>query len=49
MGVAVGAFTGQPLPSPNYSIWHQDKLPWVQVPSSCVTMDREPEPGEPME
>jgi hypothetical protein len=43
IGIPIGNFSGSAFPPPVYSLWHESKLPWVDVPSTCQVFDRQPE------
>jgi hypothetical protein len=41
IGLPIGAFSDRTFPPPVYSLWQESKLPWVGVPITCQTFDRQ--------
>ena len=42
IGLPIGAFEGAMFPPPVYSLWHDSKHKWVEVPGTCATFDQQP-------
>ena len=42
IGLPIGGFAEHSFPPPVYSVWHESKQPWVEVPNTCMIFERQP-------
>ena len=42
IGLPLGAFDSQTFPPPVYSLWHDTKQKWMEVPGTCATFEQQP-------
>ena len=42
IAIGLGHFADKDFPPPKYSVWNENKHPWVTVPEGCQNYDQQP-------